>query len=82
MLLYDASHVTILRFMHLHLASHLGTLDVPCVDVKHRMLESNQKTVLVDKPQRSCVGGSIPKMEGPMECMPRVDMFPKTAQAN
>ena len=27
-------------FMHLHLASHLGTLDVPRVDMKHGMLES------------------------------------------
>jgi len=39
-------------FMHLHLASHLGTLDVPRVDVKHGMLESNQKTVLVDGSRR------------------------------
>ena len=68
-------------FMHLHLASHLGMLDVPCMDMKHGMLESNQKTVLVDKPRRSCVGGPIPKMEGPLECMPRVEMFPKTVQA-
>ena len=69
-------------FMHLHLASHLGTLDVPCVDVKHRMLESNQKTVLVDKPQRSCVGGSIPKMEGPREFMPEPVMLAMRVSSN
>ena len=28
------------------------------------------------------VGGPIPKMEGPLEFMPRVEMFPKTVQAN
>ena len=57
-------------FMHLHLASHLGMLDVPRVDVKHGMLESKQKTVLVDKPRRWCVGGPIQKMERPREYIP------------
>ena len=28
--LCDASRIAILSFMHLHLASHLGTLDEPC----------------------------------------------------
>ena len=28
------------------------------------------------------VGGPIPKMEGPLECMPRGKMFPKMVQAN
>ena len=41
--------------------------------VKDMMLEPNPKTVF---------GRSIPKMEGPLECMPRVEMFPKTVQAN
>ena len=68
MLLHDASHVTILRIHAL--ASHLGMLDVPCVDMKHGMLESNQKTVLVDKPRRWCVGGPMQKMERPREYMP------------
>ena len=37
-------------------ASHLGTLDVQCVDVKHVMMEPNHKTVL---------DGRILKSEGP-----------------
>ena len=32
-------------FIHMHIASHLGTLDAPMKDV---MMESNQKAVLVD----------------------------------
>ena len=60
-------------FMHLHLASHLGTLDEPRGEPKDMMLEPNPKMVF---------GGPIPKMEGPLECMPRVEMFPKTVQAN
>ena len=39
-------------------ASHLGTLDVQCVDVKHVVLEPNHKTVF---------GGHLQKMEGPAE---------------
>ena len=37
-------------------ASHLGTLDVQCVDIEHVLTEPNHKTVL---------GGSILKIEGP-----------------
>ena len=48
-----------LAFMHLHLASHLGTLDAPHVDVKHVMLEPNPKMVY---------GGPIPKIEGLIKC--------------
>ena len=66
MLLYDASHVTILRI-------HLGTLDEPREEPKDVMLEPNPKMVF---------GGPIPKMEGPLECMPRVERFHKTVQAN
>ena len=55
-------------FMHLHLASYLGMLDVPRVDVKHGMLEPNPKMVF---------GGPIPKMEGPLEYMLRVEIFPR-----
>ena len=40
-------------FMHLHLASHLGTLDEPREGCD---VESNPKMVF---------GGSIPRMEGP-----------------
>ena len=43
-------------FMHLHLASHLGTLDEPC--------EACDDGV---EPEDG-VGGPIPKMEGPLEC--------------
>jgi len=39
-------------FMHLHLASHLGTLDEPC---EGHYVESNSKMVF---------GGPIPKVEG------------------
>ena len=60
-------------FMHLHLASHLGTLDEPRGEPKDMMLEPNPKIVF---------GGPILKMEGPLECMSRVAMFPKTVQAN
>ena len=60
-------------FMHLHLVSHLGTLDEPHGEPKDVMLEPNPKMVF---------GGPILKMEGPLECMPRVEMFPKTVQAN
>ena len=37
-------------------ASHLGTLDVPRVDVEHVLTELNHKTVL---------GGRVLKSEGP-----------------
>ena len=60
-------------FTHLHLASHLGTLDEPHGEPKDVILEPNPKMVFV---------GPIPKMEGPLECMPRVEMFPKIVQAN
>ena len=55
-------------FMHLHLASHLGMLDEPHEDSKDMMLEPNTKMVF---------GGPIPKMEGPLECMPRAKMPPR-----
>ena len=42
-------------FMHLHLASHLGTLDKPRGEPKDMMLEPNPKMVF---------GGPIPKMKG------------------
>ena len=55
-------------FMHLHLASHLGTQDEPRAEPKDIMLEPNPKLVF---------GGPIPKMEGPLECMPRAKMPPR-----
>ena len=55
-------------FMYLHLASHLGTLDEPCGELKDMMLETNPKMVF---------GGPISKMEGPLECMPRAEMPPR-----
>ena len=48
-------------FIHLHLVSHLGTLDEPRKESKHVMLESNQKTVLVDKPRRWCLWWTYPE---------------------
>ena len=63
----------IFAFMHLHLASHFGTLNEPHRESKDMMLEPNPKMVF---------GRPIPKMEGPLECMPRVEMFPKMVQAN
>ena len=45
-----------ITFIHMHLASHLGTLDKPCEGCD---VELNPKTVF---------GGSIPKMEGLSEC--------------
>ena len=47
--------------MHLYIyivASHLGTLDVQCADVKHAVMEPNNKTVF---------DGYLKKMEGPTE---------------
>ena len=55
-------------FMHLHCASHLGMIDEPREWWKDVILEPNPKMVF---------GGSIPKMEGPLECMPRVAMSPR-----
>ena len=55
-------------FMHLHLASHLGTLDEPRGEPNNMMLEPNPKMVF---------GGPIPKMKGPLECMPRAEMPPR-----
>ena len=55
-------------FMYLHLASYLDTLDEPRGEPKDVMLEPNPKMVF---------GGPIPKMEGPLECMPRAKMPPR-----
>ena len=55
-------------FMHLHLASHLGTLDELRGEPKDMMLEPNPKMVF---------GGPILKMEEPLECMPRAKMPPR-----
>jgi len=60
-------------FMHLHLASHLCMLDEPCGEPKDVILEPNLKMVF---------GGPIPKMEGPLECMPRMEDVPRTVQAS
>ena len=60
-------------FMHLHLASHLGTLDEPRVEPKDMMLEPNPKMVF---------GGPIPKMEGPLEYMPKWEMITKRVSSN
>ena len=51
--------------MHLHLASHLGTLDEPR---EGRDVGPNPKTVY---------GGPIPKMEGPLEYMSEQEMLTK-----
>ena len=56
--------------MHLYLASHLCTLDAP--------REGRGDGI----EPKDGVGGPIPKMEGPLECMPRVEMFPKVVQVN
>jgi hypothetical protein len=53
------------RFIHLHRASHLGTLDEPC--------EGRD----IGAEHEDGVWWSIPKMEGPLECMPRVAMSPR-----
>jgi hypothetical protein len=53
---------------------HLGTLDARCEELKDMMLELDLKTAMF--------GRLILKMEGPLECMPRVEMFRKTVQAN
>ena len=48
--------LSFITFIHMHLASHLGTLDEPREGCD---VESNPKTVF---------GGSIPKMEGLSKC--------------
>ena len=60
-------------FMHLHLASHLGTQDEPRAEPKDIMLEPNPKMVF---------GGPIPKMEGPLEYMPEQEMLAKRVSSN
>ena len=69
-------------FIHLQCASHLGMLDEPREEWKDMMLESNQKTVLVDKSRRWCVGGRIQKMEGPRVFMPELEMLPMRVSSN
>ena len=56
--------------MHLHLASHLGTLDEPH-DGRDEGIE-----------QEDSVGGPIPKMEGPLEYMPEQEMLAKRVSSN
>ena len=73
MLVYDASHVTFFVFIHLHLASHLGTLDEPRGEPKDMMLEPNPKIVF---------GGPILKMEGPLEYISQQEMLTKQASSN
>jgi hypothetical protein len=46
-------------FIHLHLASHLGTLDEPREELKNVILEPNPKTVF---------GGPIQKVKGLNKC--------------
>ena len=60
-------------FMNLHLASHLGMLDAQHMDVKHMMMESKQKTVLVDLSRR---------WKDPWSACLEWKMFSKTVQAN
>jgi hypothetical protein len=55
-------------------ASHLGTLDARCEELKDMMLELDLKMAMF--------GRLILKIEGPLECMPGVEMFPNTVQAN
>ena len=54
-------------------ASHQGTLDAQRVDVKHVIMESNQKMVLVDLSRR---------WKDPWSACLEWNMFPKTVQAN
>ena len=56
--------------MHLHLASHLGTLDEPR---EGHDVGPNPKMVY---------GGPIPKMEGPLEYMPEWEMITKRVSSN
>ena len=73
MLLYDAFHVTIFAFMHLHCC--ISSRYTRCI---MRGREARDNGVKLE----DGVGGPIPKMEGPLECMPRGKMFPKMVQAN
>ena len=56
--------------MHLYIASHLGTLDAP--------REGCDDGV---KPEDG-VGGSMSKMEGPLEYMPEQEMLAKRVSSN
>ena len=56
--------------MHLHLASHLGTLDAPREGHDDRVKSEDG------------VGGPIPKMEGPLEYMPEQEMLIKRVSSN
>ena len=56
--------------MHLHLASHLGTLDAPREGRDDRI-----------EPEDG-VGGPFPKMEGPLEYMPKQEMLTKRLSSN
>ena len=57
-------------FIHLHWASHLGTLKAP-----H---EGHDDGVELE----DCVGGPIPKMEGLLEYMPEQEMLAKRVSSN
>ena len=59
-----------LAFKHLHLASHLGMLDAP-----HEGRDDGVE------PEDS-VDGPIPKMEGPLEYMPKWEMLAKRVSSN
>ena len=56
--------------MHLHLASHLGTLDA-----KRKGRDDGSKP-------EDGVGGPISKMEGPLEYMPEQEMLAKRVLSN
>ena len=56
--------------MHLHLASHLDTLDAP-----HEGRDDGIKP-------EDGVGGPFPKMEGPLEYMPEQEMLTKRVSSN
>ena len=68
MLLYDASYVTILRIHAL--ASCISSRYARCTMHGREACDSGVE------PEDS-VGGPIPKMEGPLECMPREEMPPR-----
>ena len=56
--------------MHLHLVSHLDTLDAP--------REGRDDGI---EPEDG-VGGPIPKIEGPLEYMPEQEMLAKRVSSN
>ena len=56
--------------MHLHLASHLCTLDAP-----HEGREDGIEL-------EDGVGGPIPKIKGPLEYMPEQEMLTKRVSSN